>query len=87
LFVSLKHFSFLFENNENWSDFNDLFGSVSFYDEVLKELLTNKKNILAKKYDSKLKIGSQLNGIMENKNDCKLNEKNDLKIKKLNPLF
>jgi type II secretory pathway pseudopilin PulG len=62
-----KTFQFFFENhNENWiSDFNDLFGSVSFYDEVLKELLPNNKKHTSEKYDSKLKIGSQLNGIIE----------------------
>lgn len=62
-----KTFQFFFEHhNENWiSDFNDLFGVVTFYDEVLKELLLNNKNHIREKYDSKFNISLQLNVIME----------------------
>lgn len=62
-----KTFQFFFENyNDDWvSDFNDLFGVVTFYDEVLKELFINNKNHTAEKYEYKVKITTQLNHIME----------------------
>ena len=61
-----KTFQFFFENNnENWvSDFNELFGVVTFYDEVLKELFLNNKNHTREKYDSKVIVSLKLNEIM-----------------------
>jgi hypothetical protein len=65
------------------SDFNDLFGSVSFYDEVLKNYYKQQKTYY-EKYDSK-QIGSQLNGIIEKKTKMIAIEfRKRLKIMKLN---
>lgn len=62
-----KTFQFFFEDKQDdWiTDFNDLFGIVTFYDEVLKELFLNNRKHTQEKYDSKVSAMLKLNDILE----------------------
>lgn len=62
-----KVFQHFFErDDEDWvKNFNDLFGILNFYDELLKEMFKNNKNHVKEKYKEKKIISFELNKIIE----------------------
>lgn len=63
LFKSFQNF---FEDNDDkWIlDFTDLFGLLSFYDNLLIELMSNNKAHVKEKYDEKVLLSFEINKIM-----------------------
>ncbi len=62
-----KTFQLFFENdNENWvKKFNELFGIITFYNDLLNELLINNKKHVTEKYDQKVNMTFEINSAMQ----------------------